>query len=160
MKIQKTASGSQKITISKAEWLHIGKHAGWMNQSKEIFRTTIGMFLTESNVQNDVNVIVHYYPEGTFEGPHQTGIQINITDVELAQDTKMLIYPKEGTETEMITYPAGTKFYNNNTLLEACNCVSNEELEEKLYDETFEHEFGIPPSEVKYTPIPSNRNLD
>lgn len=29
MKIQKTASGSNKITISKAEWLHIGKQAGW-----------------------------------------------------------------------------------------------------------------------------------
>ncbi|MCK9435027.1 MAG: hypothetical protein M0R32_09470 [Candidatus Cloacimonetes bacterium] len=29
MKFEKTASGSQKITISKAEWLHIGKQAGW-----------------------------------------------------------------------------------------------------------------------------------
>ena len=29
MKIQKTASGSRKVTISKAEWLHIGKQAGW-----------------------------------------------------------------------------------------------------------------------------------
>ncbi len=29
MKIEKTASGSQKITISKAEWTLIGKQAGW-----------------------------------------------------------------------------------------------------------------------------------
>lgn len=29
MKLEKTASGSNKVTISKAEWLHIGKQAGW-----------------------------------------------------------------------------------------------------------------------------------
>lgn len=30
MKLEKAASGSKKITISKSEWLHIGKQAGWM----------------------------------------------------------------------------------------------------------------------------------
>ena len=32
MKLEKTASGSNKVTISKAEWLHIGKQAGWSDQ--------------------------------------------------------------------------------------------------------------------------------
>ena len=32
MKIEKTASGSRKVTMSKEEWLHIGKQAGWKEQ--------------------------------------------------------------------------------------------------------------------------------
>lgn len=30
MKLEKTASGSKKVTISKAEWIHIGRQAGWV----------------------------------------------------------------------------------------------------------------------------------
>lgn len=32
MKLEKTASGSKKVTISKAEWIHIGKQAGWTGE--------------------------------------------------------------------------------------------------------------------------------
>lgn len=32
MKLEKTASGSKKVTISKSEWVHIGKKAGWMDK--------------------------------------------------------------------------------------------------------------------------------
>ena len=35
MKFENTASGSQKITMSKSEWLHIGKQAGWRDYEYE-----------------------------------------------------------------------------------------------------------------------------
>ena len=35
MKITKTASGKPKIKISKAEWLSIGKTAGWINKQSQ-----------------------------------------------------------------------------------------------------------------------------
>lgn len=35
MKLEKTASGAKKLTISKAEWLHIGRQAEWTNEGSE-----------------------------------------------------------------------------------------------------------------------------
>ena len=35
MKIEKSASSLKKITMSKAEWLHIGKQAGWIKTARE-----------------------------------------------------------------------------------------------------------------------------
>jgi len=36
MKILKTASGKQKLKISKKEWESIGKKAGWMKEAVEL----------------------------------------------------------------------------------------------------------------------------
>lgn len=34
MKLEKTASGSKKITMSKKEWLHIGSKTGWLKKAQ------------------------------------------------------------------------------------------------------------------------------
>jgi hypothetical protein len=34
MKIEKTASGSKKVTMSKTEWTHIGKQTGWLKKAQ------------------------------------------------------------------------------------------------------------------------------
>ncbi len=39
MKLEKTTSGVKKITMSKAEWLNIGKQAGWISRKASMTAT-------------------------------------------------------------------------------------------------------------------------
>ena len=48
MKIEKTASGSKKVTMSKAEWLHIGKIAGWDEDGEDGFQNESQRCLEEA----------------------------------------------------------------------------------------------------------------
>ena len=69
MKIEKTASGSKKITMSKVEWLHIGKQAGWT-------ATAMGMKFNpeeiEKNVGFNVDLVKTY---GTILPELQKGVR-------------------------------------------------------------------------------------
>ena len=47
MKIEKTASGSKKIIMSKTEWFNLGKKAGWLKQAAiEGYKTKLQPYKT------------------------------------------------------------------------------------------------------------------
>lgn len=56
MKIEKTSSGSRKITMSKAEWINIGKQAGWTKTAERWERSdsdSLTLFLDRNIATNE-----------------------------------------------------------------------------------------------------------
>lgn len=62
MKLEKTVSGNEKITMSKAEWVHIGKAAKW--------------FVRTANLNTTINYEITYLGE-----PWDATVHIEVTSV-------------------------------------------------------------------------------
>jgi len=70
MKITKTASGKQKLKLSKAEWKAIGKKAGWMKvagsidfDQLELLAKELFPELDDMGLDNIVNAVLKNRPQ-------------------------------------------------------------------------------------------------